>query len=106
MCLGMGRRSALASSSPLNWAFGCRKGHHFLLHILKQTALRILQWKEETVSPTIRPFCATVLLQSRTVFVDVLHLTGPALVEHALAQFAFGNETVSLIQVWVVRQRF
>ena len=73
-------------SSPLNWAFGCRRRHPLLLAALERIAAGVAAWRPDRRSE----FAARVRLPDNGpwVYVDVLSLTGPALLEHALVAYA------------------
>ena len=82
-------------SSPLNWAFGCVAGHPFLLEALALATQRILAWNVDTSSIVSSPdFAARIAAVRRgqhdnrqDILVDVLHLTGPAMVEKAMVSW-------------------
>jgi len=89
-------------SSPLNWAFGCAARHPLLLEMLKTASKNVLSWNVNTpVKARLQEFSARVYvkkngnkqMKKQIVFVDVVHMTGPALVERVMEAFVFGDES-------------
>jgi len=94
-----------ASSSPLNWAFGCVAQHPFLLDLLSEAAGRVNAWLPGAATVADPSFAARVptatpgtppTRRGGHVLVDVLHLTGPAVVEAALSQYAHAHGAATL----------
>lgn len=78
-------------TNPLNWAFGCRRHHPFLLAAIELSSRRINAWHYDHAPKSELQFTVPVRTWvGSTVLVDVLHLTGPSLLGAALGRFAAG----------------
>ena len=77
--------SSTGSSSPLNWAFGCMPRHPLPLAALYEAAKNINVWAPVALDRSSAEFSAREHVNGKLVaLVDVLRLTGPALVEKAI----------------------
>ena len=73
-------------SSPLNWAFGCAPRHPIILTAMKELANRVLKLK---ITEVPDPFKAKVRTPQGSVrYIDVLHTTGPGMLEAVFASYA------------------
>ena len=71
-------------SSPLQWAFGCQQGAAFALAAMRMLAKKVLAWHHSSHTLPNHEFMAR---SSDGATVDVLSLTGPAMVAEALRQY-------------------
>lgn len=90
-------------SSPLNWAFGCAAEHPFLAAVLEEMAAQINAYDYRRTAASRSPeFTARVRHPNAPdgwLHIDVLSMTGPALVERALRQYT----GLDLLQIRVNR---
>ena len=81
-------------SSVLQWAFGCTARHPFLLQAMQLLADRVLAWQPSMDGGTAESalFAARTGEGQRGALVNVLEISGPALVTAALRHYGHGHE--------------
>jgi len=85
-------------SSPLQWAFGCRARHPFLMRAMRLLSQNVLAWRRDASVRGEASFMARGSDSQGSFMVDVLHVTGPGMVRRALQEYARDSGGLSTLR--------